>query len=141
MGSVLVRDTRSVQETDGSTLYDYETPTLTLGGTKDGLMRVTRVAESFWHQVSNIDPSQANLFPVEVLDGVAHYQFAGGVPPTFVQENDLMGDVSDLDARGLVGQSMTKFIDDILTTGISTTSSATDAYMTPFVNAMTQEGS
>ena len=52
-----------------------------------------------------------------------------------------MGDVSDLDARGLVGQSMTKFIDDILTTGMSTTGSATDAYMTPFVNAMTQEGS
>lgn len=91
--------------------------------------------------MSNIDPSQANLFPVEVLDGVAHYQFAGGVPPKQVQENDLMGDVSDLDARGLVGQSMTKFIDDILTTGMSTTGSATDAYMTPFVNAMTQEGS
>lgn len=84
MSSVLLRGTRKVQDTDGTTLYDYSTPTLTIGGTKDGLMRISRVAESYWHQVTNISPSQASLFPVEVLSGVAHYQFAGGVPPEFV---------------------------------------------------------
>ena len=84
MGSVLQRDTREVQKDDGSTLYDYSVPTLTIGGSKDGLMRVSRVAESYWHQVTNIHADQANLFPVEMLEGVAHYQFAGGVPPSFV---------------------------------------------------------
>ena len=84
MGSVLLRDTRSVQTTDGSTLYNYSVPTLTVGGSKDGLMRLSRVAESYWHQVTNITCMQSHLFPVEVLEGVAHYQFAGGVPPSKV---------------------------------------------------------
>ena len=141
MSSVLLRDTREVQSDDGSTLYDYSVPTLTIGGSKDGLMRVSRVAESYWHQVTNINSSQANLFPVEVLQGVAHYQFAGGVPPSFVQENDLKGDIADDEARTLVAQTMSSFIDDILTTGVSKTSAATDAYLAPFMEAMYQEGS
>ena len=141
MSSVLLRDRRTVQSSDGTTLYDYSTPTLTIGGTKDGLMRITRVAESYYHQVENISTSQAHLFPVEVLNGVAHYQFAGGVPPSFVQKNDLKGDISDADARKLVGQTMTKFIDDIIKKGQSFSSQATGDYFAPFLKAMEQEGS
>jgi hypothetical protein len=92
-------------------------PTLTIGGTKDGLMRVTRVAESYWHQITNIDPSQEGLFPVDVLEGVSHYQFAGGEPPSFVQKNDLKGDVSDADARNMVGESMATFISSMVKNG------------------------
>lgn len=99
MSSVLLRDRRSLSKDDGTTHFDYKTPTLTIGGSKDGLMRITRVAESYWHQVTNIAASQATLFPVEVLKGVAHYQFAGGVPPDFVQKNDLKGDVADKTAQ------------------------------------------
>ena len=141
MSSVLLRDRRAVQSTDGTTLYDYTTPTLTIGGSKDGLMRITRVAESYYHQVTNISTSQARMFPVEVLAGVAHYQFAGGVPPKFVQKNDLKGDIPDADARELVGQTMTKFIDDILRRGGSDSSKATGDFMAPFLEAMRQEGS
>ena len=142
MSSVLLRDRRSIQESDGTTLYDYQTPTLTIGGTKDGLMRITRVAESYWHQVTNISSSQANLFPVEALAGVAHYQFAGGVPPSFVQKNDLKGDVSDDQARKLVGQTMTNFIDEVIKTGQAGGSSQETAdFMAPFLEAMRQEGS
>lgn len=104
-------------------------------------MRITRVAESFWHQVTNISPAQASLFPVEVLEGVAHYQFAGGVPPSFVQKNDLRGDIDDDAAHKLVGKTMTKFIDDIIKTGGATSSDQTVDYMTPFVDAMVLEGS
>ena len=50
MSSVLLRDRRHIDETEGTTVYDYTVPTLTIGGSKDGLMRVTRVAESYWHQ-------------------------------------------------------------------------------------------
>ena len=71
MGSVLRRDNRSIQE-DGSTWFDFNTPTLTIGGTRDGLMRFTRVAELFYHQVENIAPAQSDLFPVVVLEGVYH---------------------------------------------------------------------
>lgn len=53
MGSVLTRDKRKIQD-DGTTIYNYAVPTLTIGGTKDGLMRVSRVAESYWHSYTNI---------------------------------------------------------------------------------------
>jgi len=52
-----------------------------------------------------------------------------------------MGDLDDMDARALVGLTMSNFIDDILTSGTSYTSSATDSYLAPFVEAMYQEGS
>lgn len=53
MGSVLLRSWHSINE-DGTTKWDYDVPTLTLGGTKDGLLRVSRVAEAYWHQYKNI---------------------------------------------------------------------------------------
>jgi len=49
MSSVLLRDRRSIDETEGTSNFDYSMPTLTIGGSKDGLMRITRVAESYWH--------------------------------------------------------------------------------------------
>jgi hypothetical protein len=48
MGSVLTRDNHSLNS-DGTTHFDYTVPTLTLGGTKDGLSRITRVAEAYYH--------------------------------------------------------------------------------------------
>ena len=141
MSSVLLRDRRSIDKDEGTTVYDYTMPTLTIGGSKDGLMRVSRVAESYWHQVSNISPDQASMFPVEVLEGVAHYQFAGGVPPSFVQKNDLAGDVSDEDARAMVGATMTSFIDDIIKNGSSLSSTSSGDFFAPFLEAMHQEGS
>ena len=71
MGSVLTRDQRSINA-DGTSHYDYKVPTLTIGGTKDGLMRVSRVAESFWHSHLNINSSQKDLFPVMAFEGVSH---------------------------------------------------------------------
>ena len=49
MSSALLRDNRSLSEDDGTSHFDMNTPTLTLGGTKDGLMRITRIAESYYH--------------------------------------------------------------------------------------------
>ena len=106
-------------------------------------MRITRVAESYYHQVENIDPSQQAMFPVEALTGVAHYQFAGGVPPSFVQKNDLKGDVSDEEARTMVGRTMAEYIDAIVSNGAASvgSSKSTADFMAPFLEAMKQEGS
>jgi len=71
MDSVLTRDQRSINA-DGTSHYDYTVPTLTIGGTKDGLMRVSRVAESFWHSHVNLNSSQKDLFPVMAFEGVSH---------------------------------------------------------------------
>lgn len=141
MGNALKRDQREVQESDGSTLFSILTPTLTLAGSKDGLMRVSRIAESYWHQVTNINSSQATLFPVEVLSGVAHYQFADASPPKDVAENDLKGDVTVDEAHSLIGSTMASFIGDVLKSGGATSSKATGEYLAPLLEGMRQEGS
>lgn len=48
MSSVLTRDRKEIMN-DGHTNIKFNTPTMTIGGTKDGLMRITRVAEAYWH--------------------------------------------------------------------------------------------
>lgn len=48
MGSTLLRDTHSITD-EGKTLFDYSTPTLQVSGLKDGLLRISRGAEAFWH--------------------------------------------------------------------------------------------
>jgi len=45
---------------------------MVLAGTRDGLYRISRNAESYFHLVSNIDPKQANDYDVVVLKGVNH---------------------------------------------------------------------
>jgi len=88
MGSVLLRTKRDIN-TSGTTTYDFPVPTLTIGGTRDGLMRISRVAESYWHGVQNIDASQVNVFPVVALEGVAHHSYMSAPWPSFVVEKDL----------------------------------------------------
>lgn len=56
MGSVLLRNTRYITPT-GKTQFNFTTPTLTLQGSKDGLLRVSRGAEAYFHQVVNIESS------------------------------------------------------------------------------------
>lgn len=48
MGSTMLRTNRSINDDDGKSNYNYTVPTLTIGGTKDGLMRMTRVTENYW---------------------------------------------------------------------------------------------
>jgi hypothetical protein len=58
-------------------------------------MRLTRVAESFYHQEENLTVTQKGKFPVAVLEGVSHAGFAAGTPPSYVQSHDLRSDVSE----------------------------------------------
>jgi len=56
MGSVLLNENHSIND-QGQSTFDYDIPTLTIGGTKDGLLRISRVAQSYWHQYTNIESS------------------------------------------------------------------------------------
>lgn len=110
MGATITRDHREINS-DGTSKFDYNVPTLTLGGTKDGMMRISRIAESFWHSEVNIEKSQKNLFPVVALEGVSHMQFSSGKPPIAVKRRDLKPDVSYETAHTWSAQSMVEFFD------------------------------
>jgi hypothetical protein len=49
MGSALKREKHSINA-DGTTSFPkYSYPTLTIGGSKDGFTRISRIAENYWH--------------------------------------------------------------------------------------------
>ena len=84
MGSALTRDNRSINS-DGTTAINMSTPTLTIGGTRDGIMRITRVAESYYHQSDNVQVGQIGQFPIVMLKDVAHHSFMNGTPSKGIQ--------------------------------------------------------
>lgn len=83
---------------------DYSVPTLTLAAELDGLARVTRMAESFYHQKGRDD------LPVVLLPGANHMQFASGDPPSNVRKNDLLSEVSEASAHSAIAEASADFI-------------------------------
>jgi len=112
MGSVLLRDNHSIND-DGTTHFDYNVPTLTLGGTKDGLMRVSRLAEAYWHSQVNIEDAQKNMFPIFALEGTSHMSYMTGDAPSAVLKKDLIPDLDDASARTQFGTAVVDFIDQV----------------------------
>lgn len=92
MGSVLLRENHSIDDS-GMTKWDYDVPTLTLAGTKDGLLRISRVAEAFWHQYTNIEQTQSNRYPIFALEGASHMSYMTGPAPSAVKKRDLVPDI------------------------------------------------
>lgn len=139
MGSVLERKQRSIND-DGTTAFDYDVPTLTLSGEKDGLMRVTRGVEAYWHQETNIQSSQDGMFPVRILEGVSHWGFASGSLPSNVKSNDLSLEVTETEAHQSVADSMIEFIKSIESGSSFKTDSYTQTFVSPIVDSMELEG-
>jgi len=71
MGSSVLRSNREIKS-DGSTNFKFNLPVLTIGGTKDGLFRITRVAESYFHGSMNVNINQKDMFPVVAVEGLSH---------------------------------------------------------------------
>ena len=89
MGSTLLRKYRN-----GSVSDRYPVPTMMLSGTLDGLFRVTRQAESYYHYVTNhIDPPTD--YPVVIVEGVSHWSFGSNAPPSLVKSHDLKPEVEE----------------------------------------------
>jgi len=83
-------------------MMDYNVPTLSLNAELDGLWRITRAAESFYHQPKHL--------PVVALMGQNHHQFASGPPPRNVRDNDLEADVSEAVAHDEIAKVSSDFI-------------------------------
>lgn len=141
MGSVLLRDSHSTND-DGTTHWDYNVPTLTMGGTKDGLMRVTRLTEAYWTQVKNVDPAQAGMFPVFAMEGTSHMSYMTGDAPSAVKKSDLRPDVDGDVAKAAFAGEMVKFITNVLTGDYSNyDESSTEAVLAGLIEAFEMEGS
>jgi hypothetical protein len=145
MGSVLLRNTRYISG-DGTTIYNFTTPTLTMQGTKDGLLRVSRGAESYWHSVTNLDPSQAGKYPVVAFEGLSHSSWMdASMLPSAVVNKDLKPEVEEKEAHQMGAGVMVTFMKNH--TGI-TDKSNMDSYVKnseetfqPLMTAMALEGS
>ena len=140
MGSVLTRSKRSLQS-DGLSNFDVDIPVLSIGGTRDGLMRVTRVAESFWHQYENINADQDGKFPVSVIAGLSHAQFASGANTDFVKNHDLQPAISDAEANQKVAAEIVRFMEAVLHGEGMMPNYETKSEMYPFIKMMEMEGS
>lgn len=140
LGSVMLRQYRSISKDDGSSVFDFPADTLTIGGTKDGVMRITRVAEAYWHQVKNINSSQAGKFPVVALEGASHAQFASGSAPESVLTNDFNPAIGESAQHTAISKYMAKFVTKVLT-GSAFATGETATIINPFIEAIELEGS
>jgi len=140
-GSVLLRGTRKVHA-DGFTKFNLNLPTLTLCGELDGLLRITRCAESYYHQYENIDASQKDLFPIVALKGISHWSFASGSLPSNVLNNDLLAEVEQTEAHRQIALAYIGFFGKIAKVSKAASAHATIQYdMTPIVESMKLENS
>ena len=90
--------------------HSYPVPTLTLGGELDGLCRVTRIMEAYYHYISNPSKKLTTSFPVIVIQGMSHMQFASGEPPIIVKERDLKPEISEEQAHSTIATLTAAFI-------------------------------
>lgn len=125
--------------------FSYPVTTLTMGGSLDGLARVTRaVAESFYQQITLAN--QAKAFPVVVIEGMNHWQWASGDNiSTLVKKRDLKAEISESDAHQTAAKLMADFIAQVLGSGqgllVAGAVSLTRTFVEPLIEAYNLEGS
>ncbi|MDJ0796563.1 MAG: hypothetical protein QNJ51_06955 [Calothrix sp. MO_167.B12] len=111
MGSFLGKWNLADLDSQGATIIQYPVPTLTIGGTLDGLARITRIAAAYWYQQINpSQPTDGENFPVVVIDGASHMQFASGNATSFVADFDLKPSAKESEVHQQVGELVYNFM-------------------------------
>ena len=140
----------------------YPVPTMAIDGTLDGLYRVTRQAETYFHQVlhppaaafesSSLSSSSSSSstykddFPVVIFEGVTHMQFASGTPPSNVAKNDLKPEVTYEQAHAMISGVMSDFLrsqlgdDAKAKIAIAAEVENTGTLLQPLIASLEQEG-
>ena len=76
---------------------------MVIGGNLDGLMRVTRLAETYYHANKNIRSEQEGLFQVELVQGMNHQSFVSDLDassmPAYIRDHDLEAERTREDAQ------------------------------------------
>jgi len=120
--------------------WDYPVTTLTIGAELDGLARPTRLAEASYHARGKAD------FPVAIVPGMTHMQFASGEPPLLVKLRDLKPEVSEDEAHAAVAELVAPFFEKLAGTGaagekLAVRLEATAEFVKPLIAAYELEGS
>jgi len=119
-------------------------PTLTMGGSVDGLARVTRtVVESYYHQISIAN--QATKFPVVVIEGMNHNQWSSGAATGLVLQRDIQPQIPFEQAQSTGAALISDFMDNVLGLGTGSKVAAavarTAEWIQPLLTAYLYEGS
>lgn len=125
----------------------YRVPTLTIGGKLDGLTQVTQIMEAYYHQILNAANQNTALmnFPVIVVNGMTHFQYASGSLPPLVKLRDLKPEISYIDAHRKVATYTTAFMsfhtgDSSVLQEIESAVQRSGEFLQPLIEAYTQEG-
>ena len=115
LGSFLGKWYLSKLDNEGHTIVNYPVSTLTIGGTLDGLARITRIATAFWYQqINSSKPTDKDNFPVVAIDRATHMQFASGEATRketpFVFDFDLKPQIEEVEVHKQVGELAYHFI-------------------------------
>lgn len=109
---------------------------LTLGGELDGIIRITRMAESF-HFNSKQDKARTLI-----IRGMNHYQFVGdGKPGPDIAKNDFKSEISDTDARDQVTSIISSLMNNVFMKNLKDYENSSKELLQPLVNAFLLEGS
>jgi len=93
-------------------------PTLTLDGDLDGLLRITRQAEAYFHQVVKVGGAAAEMDrPVVLLEGLNHWSFSSGDLPSNVKKNDIRAEVSVEAGHAMIGQAVSDYFTSLFGSG------------------------
>jgi hypothetical protein len=144
MGGGILRENYVNNNSTGLTEIDMIT-SLSIHGTKDGLYRISRSAESFYHQVENIASTYKNKFPVVVVEGGSHGTFMDETKmSSYVQSHDLMPDITEPQGHSIISAYMVDFISVQLGAEVDTLESSQETaglFLGPLIEGMKYEGS
>ena len=132
----------------------YPIPTLTVGAELDGVCRISRIMEEYYHRIhlpslstnSSSRMVAVKTFPVIVVLGMSHMQFASGDPSQMVKEYDLKPESDENLAHQTVSLVVTNFIgtrlgNDSSFTFILENVVSAGNFFKPLMNAYELEGS
>eukprot|EP00128_Syssomonas_multiformis_P012417 Colp12_sorted_trinity150504_noHs@14197 len=126
LGSVLLR----------SNFGGLKTPTLTIAGELDGVMRLSRVSEAYYHQV--LHASSDVIAPVVVIAGMSHRQyFNTGSTSSAFKGLDLRPEISNEEAQLASVMIIQSFIAG---DSLDKEMKSTQEILSPMIAALEQEG-
>jgi hypothetical protein len=124
---------------------DLKTRVVQIGGELDGLSRITRFAEEFYHRSYDKETRKyvsngSNDSPVFVIKGMNHMQFASGDIPYLVNLRDLKSEIDELSAHNEIANLINAFILNDLES-LDRAFKSTLELLHPIIQAYEMEGS